>query len=522
MCSASSGRADAQTVVHINMIGGGERDVKVEDITHASPDNPTDSHPIGETTITANPTVTQNPDQSLTVNIKVSVTVNKSRLGKPYTVQEPNDCEGMTFKMNKDWVQAHELQHVKQMQDIALTSASDAAAAGKDVKGAVTQTLADFQRQEGFEYGYADQNGSFPDAATIAKKFPGAQHFDGIEKQARDASCADRIDGFDRTIADIAYHVDGAGKSGQSARTHAQNALQAANDMKTCDAEAYAKAKAKWESEKADAQSSLKDAHDNVDEAKQHVQELKDLLKGTTIARRNGATTDPKGASTLQRMQAALDAAEASVTAAENALNDTETAVKKILADADAAAAASEAWRKEHCNDGKAPGKDTPKSLRNAGRFGLGFGLGGAFRVGGDDPPSQAVLEPGFDYRAWARDQVAIDVTARLPLEVAGSWTNFGVLAGVRAAFLPWPSVPIELVPAVELGLVVFHFDAGDACRTLDCTPVGFRFHPSLNLAYRFLPSWEARLQVLGVDVDVSSISLSPRLTFGGGVVWRR
>ncbi len=74
-----------------------------------------------------------------------------------------------------------------------------------------------------------------------------------------------------------------------------------------------------------------------------------------------------------------------------------------------------------------------PDPEKHNRRFAAVLGLGGVVDVTGTNfPPSQASLLFGFEYRAVERKSFAVDAVLRIPLEVGQSWTNSGLVPGVR------------------------------------------------------------------------------------------
>ncbi len=85
-------------------------------------------------------------------------------------------------------------------------------------------------------------------------------------------------------------------------------------------------------------------------------------------------------------------------------------------------------------------------------------------------------------------------------------------------------------MPSLELGFSVLHFDMGappitakrQPCENMTtCTLYGLRIHPSINLVYHFLPDWEARAEIFGLDVDISGPIPNPRVTFSLSIAFR-
>jgi hypothetical protein len=177
-------------------------------------------------------------------------------------------------------------------------------------------------------------------------------------------------------------------------------------------------------------------------------------------------------------------------------------------------------------------------------RLAVSFGIGGAIDfLGNNFPPSQATLGFGVDYRVVERGRFGFDFSLRLPVELANSWRNSGFLIGGRFLIAPKPSLPLELFIELDAGLMVLDYTAGALTGAFNtgtvgcfrpstltsCTLYGARVHPKLGAAYRFTPAIEARLEVVGVEIDISSTVAPalggtipyPRLTFGAAFAYR-
>ena len=165
-------------------------------------------------------------------------------------------------------------------------------------------------------------------------------------------------------------------------------------------------------------------------------------------------------------------------------------------------------------------------------RFALVLGAGGAIDVaGGGFPPHQVAFTLGLDYRARLRSNYALDVMMRIPFELAGGWRNAGFLLGVRGALFPTARLPLEIFVELGAGLGVLEStvkrlpDGKGACSTLGslnpCSLYGVRIQPVVGVAYRIVPAFEVRAEVLGLDVNVTSPVVDPRLRFMAAAAYR-
>lgn len=165
-------------------------------------------------------------------------------------------------------------------------------------------------------------------------------------------------------------------------------------------------------------------------------------------------------------------------------------------------------------------------------RFAAVLGAGGAIDVaGGGFPPHQVALTLGLDYRAQLRASYALDVMMRVPFELAGGWRNAGFLLGVRGAWFPTARLPLEIFVELGAGLGVLEStvkklpDGKGACSTAGalnpCSLYGVRIQPVLGLAYRIVSAFELRAEVLGVDVNLTSPIVDPRLRFMAVAAYR-
>lgn len=165
-------------------------------------------------------------------------------------------------------------------------------------------------------------------------------------------------------------------------------------------------------------------------------------------------------------------------------------------------------------------------------RFAAVVGAGGAIDVaGGGFPPHQVALTLGLDYRARLRSSYAVDVMMRIPFELAGNWRNAGFLLGLRGAYFPTPRLPLEIYFELGAGLGVLESsvrklpDGKGACSTagalIPCSLYGVRLNPAIGLAYRIIPAFEIRAELLGVDINLTNPIVDPRLRFMAALAYR-
>ena len=163
-------------------------------------------------------------------------------------------------------------------------------------------------------------------------------------------------------------------------------------------------------------------------------------------------------------------------------------------------------------------------------RLAVMVGLGAAVDILGNNfPPSQLTLNLGADYRIIESTFAALDLALRIPVEFLQGWTNAGFLVGLRGAFTPVPRLPLEIVLSGDLGLGVLEFRSSAPQSTKQvcvlpgntCTLYGVRVHPALSLAYRVMPAFELRAELLGADLNLGSPILDPRLSFGVAAAYR-
>lgn len=165
-------------------------------------------------------------------------------------------------------------------------------------------------------------------------------------------------------------------------------------------------------------------------------------------------------------------------------------------------------------------------------RWAAVLGAGGAIDVaGGGFPPHQVAMTVGLDYRAYLRSRYALDVMMRVPFELAGGWRNAGFLLGARGVMFPTPRLPLEVFFELGIGLGVLEStvkklpDGKGACSTAGalnpCSLYGVRVQPVLGLAYRIVPAFELRAEVLGLDVNLTNPIADPRLRFMAVAAYR-
>lgn len=165
-------------------------------------------------------------------------------------------------------------------------------------------------------------------------------------------------------------------------------------------------------------------------------------------------------------------------------------------------------------------------------RFAAVLGGGAAVDVaGGGFPPHQAALTIGLDYRARLRSNYAVDIMMRVPFELAGGWRNAGFVLGLRGAIFPTARLPLEIYFELGAGLGVLESSVKTlpggkgACSTAaalnPCSLYGVRINPAVGIAYRIVSAFEVRAELLGVDVNLTSPIVDPRLRFMAAVAYR-
>jgi tetratricopeptide (TPR) repeat protein len=165
-------------------------------------------------------------------------------------------------------------------------------------------------------------------------------------------------------------------------------------------------------------------------------------------------------------------------------------------------------------------------------RFAVVLGAGGLIKVTDSNfPPHQGALSIGAEYRVTEGTYGGLDVALRIPLDVGNSWTNAGLLLGLRGAATPLPKVPLELYASLDMGFVAHEYRSSAlittkyACDTTSqlpsCIVYGLRVSPAIGVAYRFVPAFEARVQLIGLDINFTNPIADPRLHFGVQLAYR-
>lgn len=160
------------------------------------------------------------------------------------------------------------------------------------------------------------------------------------------------------------------------------------------------------------------------------------------------------------------------------------------------------------------------------------LGVGGAIDVFGNNfPPHQAAFMLGAEYRAVEGRLGAFDLGVKIPFELLQSWQNAGLLLNLRGVLTPVPRLPLELVLSLDLGFAAMSYSSSAPFSTKwpcatpsylpSCTIYAMRAVPALSVAYRFLPAFEMRAQLVGFELDVASPMFDPRLTFGLQAAYR-
>lgn len=163
-----------------------------------------------------------------------------------------------------------------------------------------------------------------------------------------------------------------------------------------------------------------------------------------------------------------------------------------------------------------------PRTLKTA----VVVGVGGAVEVTGTHfPPHQATVAIGVEHRVAEGTYGGLDLALRIPIDAGQSWTNAGFLLGLRGVVTPLPRLPLELYAGLDLGFIALDYRSSApltekfACASPSqlesCTLYGLRLAPSIGVAYRFVPAFELRAQLIGVDINFTNPLADPRLTFG-------
>lgn len=177
------------------------------------------------------------------------------------------------------------------------------------------------------------------------------------------------------------------------------------------------------------------------------------------------------------------------------------------------------------------PGEDQ-RPKQKTRRAALVASVGGSIDITGSNfPPHQASINLGGEYRVLEGTYGGLDVAVRIPIEVGNSWTNAGFVLGIRGALTPLPRLPLELVGSLDAGFSVLDVRSSAPLSTTQvcaspsalpsCTLYGARIMPALSLAYRIVPAAELRLQLIGVETNLTSPLTSPRLNFALGFAYR-
>jgi hypothetical protein len=177
------------------------------------------------------------------------------------------------------------------------------------------------------------------------------------------------------------------------------------------------------------------------------------------------------------------------------------------------------------------PGEDQ-RPKQKTRRAALVASVGGSIDITGSNfPPHQASINLGGEYRVLEGTYGGLDVAVRIPIEAGNSWTNAGFVLGIRGALTPLPRLPLELVGSLDAGFSVLDLRSSAPLSTTQvcaspsalpsCTLYGARIMPALSLAYRIVPAAELRLQLIGVETNITSPLTSPRLNFALGFAYR-
>lgn len=133
------------------------------------------------------------------------------------------------------------------------------------------------------------------------------------------------------------------------------------------------------------------------------------------------------------------------------------------------------------------------------------------------DPPTEAVVRVGADYRVLQTSRYAIDVTGRATLEGGNQFVNVAVAPGVRAPIKLMKDAPVAFVPAIEVGPSYLTWTGANGApsqSSLELRVVataGVEIAVSRALTLRAEP---------GVVADVGTFG-NTRLALGVGAAWR-
>ncbi len=286
----------------------------------------------------ANTTLSGGDNPTAAVNVSVNVNLNTSWYNQPYTNMDgtaaTNPCYGSSFALTQSYIQAHEMQHVAQIQaDINTYFAQNPVTydpksgvwkfnGAATNAGAIQQRINDYVKSEVNAITNEDQ------AEYAAKDAGGA--FGALESGARAASCTEFMNAVGNnllalmrqaadTIEDINAHLKDAQTQANSATADAQKALSAAQDAlaaaQKCDWEAFKKALQRYKTALAAALAALNRSQGWLDEANDadHAGKLSNLAAQYDAAKAAAGVTafkaklDPKKGDTGDSMRANID-----------------------------------------------------------------------------------------------------------------------------------------------------------------------------------------------------------------------
>lgn len=251
------------------------------DFNRADLSKPGDKGPFGKTDLHGVDVSIrgEGPTAVVTVTLRLEFTINTARIGERYTVKEDGPCKGLTFAMTEEFIRAHELEHVRQLEGVVRervqrvldTARQGTAMVGKnrvptwsynasapnpgqvgrmsdpawraDFEANIRGWVDRFLAQEAAEYAYVEKHGKFPAGGT----------FSGIERGARQRSCTEFLAAVGGQIAQAQGRLTEATRSGEDARRalgQARSQAKAASDAAgaaltaagACDLEAFRRA----------------------------------------------------------------------------------------------------------------------------------------------------------------------------------------------------------------------------------------------------------------------------------------
>ena len=235
---------------------------------------------------------------TMTINVDVNIEINPAAVGKDYTITEKGPCQGMTFKMTKAFIQAHEQKHVDQIQNevqkavkagvtynanaktLKVTAGGSAAGSPNDkqildkVTSLAQSTVTSLSDQDKAEY----DSKAFP---------PGS-----LEGEARAAACEtlmqvrnqlkQTIDQAKQALDDAVKDLQKSDAAATAAKVQAAAAAKAADAALkaalACDLTAFQAAVKQYEAAKKNADDKIKEATDLHDKISAAIQAIEAAL----------------------------------------------------------------------------------------------------------------------------------------------------------------------------------------------------------------------------------------------------